>query len=90
MWRDTTSYTQGQRGVKKPTSWSISIHELRITVTCGHIAWEGAWVMHCPTLNMREIELVGCENSQEAKLRAIVIVKDKLTRLRELADSAEV
>ncbi len=42
MWKDTTSYSQGERGKAEPRTWSIETSGLRIVVTRRH-GCEGWW-----------------------------------------------
>ena len=44
-WQDTTSYSRS--GSRDPTTWSLGIGGLRITVTKGYHHLEDSWVMHC-------------------------------------------
>lgn len=90
IWKDTTSYSMGQRGKKEPTSYTTESGELRITVTCGHIDWCGEWIMNCYTLGMSQVELIKCESVEEAKLRAIVLVKNRLSYLVKIVSSLTV
>jgi hypothetical protein len=54
MWRDTTSYSRNQERI--PTTWSLDIAGLHITVTKGYRGLEDSWIMHCaPWYDTKEI-----------------------------------
>lgn len=51
MWKDTTSYSQGDKE-RKQTTYTTESGRIRITITCAHIYYPGQWVMHCPGLSV--------------------------------------
>lgn len=56
MWKDTTSYSQGQRGKVEPRTWTAEAEGVRITVTNNHLHAPGKWVMHCFSLGMDTVD----------------------------------
>ena len=82
MWKDTTSYSRGDKE-RIPTTFTVTVDELSITITCGHIRYRPDWVMHCFNLGIDTLPMPSCENLDEAKRRAVAIVKHKLSRLTE-------
>ena len=85
MWKDATSYSQ--RDLERvPKTFTAKVGELSVTVTCGHINYKGQWIMHCHKIGMDEVEMVGCDSSQEAKVRAVVLVRDRLNYFRKMVD----
>lgn len=56
-WKDITSYSRGDKD-RTPTTWALQLGGgLRITVTKGHIYYQGIWVMHCEAVNIHALEL---------------------------------
>jgi hypothetical protein len=84
-WKDSTSYSQGQKD-RKPTAHTIRTEGLTITVTKGHIYYPGVWIMHCHQVGMKEIEL-GTETEEESKIEAVRLVKSKLATLLDQVNS---
>ena len=80
QWTDTTSYSQGERGKKKPTSWSWYSKQLRITVMCGHVYAPGQWVMNCYPLGIDTFKL-NVKTKEQAQQKAIRIVKSRLIEM---------
>lgn len=80
-WKDTTTYRRGETRGENPTSWTLRTDRLRITVVSDHIHYAGQWIMHCPELNLSELQLylqadkVGAKKAQE---RAVAVVRMKL------------
>lgn len=73
-WKDTTSYSRDRERI--PTTWTAQIPHFRITVTCGHIYYQGKWIMHCePFFRERELDVA---SKEEAQAKAIAMVKPLL------------
>lgn len=51
-WTDATSYQRGERGVREPDAWEITIEGIRIWVGSGHRYYPDYWVMHCFPLDI--------------------------------------
>src|SRR5690606_15197937 len=72
-WKDTTSYSQGERGTIEPRTWTISTGDvlLRLDVTVTrHIDYPGEWLLICRQLNMRfalKSEDLGAAKSEALK-----------------------
>lgn len=80
VWKDTTSYSRSDVD-RKPSCFSAKSGSLNITVTNGHIHYKGKWIMHCFKLGIDTMPLPDCANEQEAKHRAIAIVRDTASRI---------
>lgn len=52
-WKDATTYSQGERGKKEPSSWETVIAGVRVWVSKAHIGYPETWVVTC-----REIDVV--------------------------------
>lgn len=46
VWKDETSYSQGERGHKAPDAWGAEIGGVKVFLTTGHIMARGDWVCH--------------------------------------------
>ena len=82
MWKDVTSYSQGDKD-RKPTAFEAVSGELRIYITCGHIHYNGDWIMHCKALGIDTLHMKTCKSQDDAEKRAIHNVRLKLKRLIE-------
>ena len=73
MWKDATSYSQGQRGKIAQTAWEITINGARIWVSRGHRYYPDDWVMTCARLGIGAVSLGKSEgvSSEQARNRAI-------------------
>ncbi len=80
-WEDATSYSRN--GDRTPTAFRIKIsRDVVITITHGHIYHPGEWVFHCrPWFDTYPLDLSGLENQDEAKSRAIALVRAKINAL---------
>lgn len=81
MWKDVTSYSQGDKE-RIPTAFECRSGDLRIYITCGHINYRGEWVMHCQALGIDTLHLKTVKTFDEAKARSVKIVSMKLDRLK--------
>ena len=74
-WKDSTSYSQGQRGVAAQTSWSTSLDGINIFVTCGHVAYRGSWVIRCHELgiDLAQLDVPDDASSESARDKAIEV-----------------
>jgi hypothetical protein len=82
MWKDSTSYSRGNRS-RGPTAWSLQRGSIKVTVTCNHIQHRGEWVMHCYMLGIDTKPLVKCETAEDAQGRAIAIVRNAANTFAE-------
>jgi predicted DNA-binding helix-hairpin-helix protein len=83
-WKDSTGYSQGERGKIEPTSWALTLSpELRISVTKGHRIYRGEWIMFCYGLDMKEVQL-GLDDSQPAEVAQRAAIKKALDKARRL------
>lgn len=81
-WEDATSYRQGERGKKSPTSWETEISGLRIWVSKDHIYYPDDWVMSCPGLDLREVR-VGPQaalTDENAKSESLILARASLKK----------
>ena len=79
-WKDATSYSQGQRGKKEPTAWSVKSGQVGIYVTCGHIYYPSEWIMSCYAIGLKEVRLM-VDTKEDAQKKAIEIVIERCSRL---------
>ena len=77
MWKDTTSYSQGDKE-RKQTTYTTKNGRIRITITCAHIYYPGQWVMHCAAPSVDTRLLKNCDTCEQAKNKAILLVKNTL------------
>jgi hypothetical protein len=75
-WKDATSYSQNDKE-KKPVTFEAEHGPLRVTVTCGHIYYPGKWIMHCFSLNMKEVELKA-KSREQAQQEALDLIARRL------------
>lgn len=87
MWKDVTNYRRGERGEKEPTGWATQSGNVSITITCGHIYYPGEWIMHCRAIGVDTLPLRPCGSVEEAKKKAIDIVKVTLNNLSRDAEN---
>ena len=78
-WKDVTSYSRDDKE-RIPTTFAISVGELRIVITCGHIYYRPDWVMHCHALQI-DSKLLQAVSREEAQTEAILVVKAAIARL---------
>jgi hypothetical protein len=71
-WKDGTSYSQGQRGVKAPTAWETTIGGMRIFITKAHRSYPGDWVMNCRDIDLNEFK-IGDESASEISMKRAAI-----------------
>ncbi len=81
-WKNTTSYSRGDKE-RKPTTWTLHGNTgKRITITCNHIHYPGEWVMFCESVGIKEKQIfVDADNLEEAKAVTLVRVKEKIEEL---------
>lgn len=61
-WKDATTYSQGQRGAKEPTSWEVGSGRVSVWVSKGHLHHPDEWVVTCHALGMEAVSTgLGCE-----------------------------
>lgn len=82
MWKDVTSYSQGDKE-RKPTSFENVSGDLRICITCSHIQYRGEWVMNCKALGIDTLHMKTCKTQDDAEKRAIHNVRLKLKKLTD-------
>ena len=93
FWKDATSYSQGQRGKVPQTAWECEMDGVRIWVSCGHIDFDGRWIVTCRDVGLerREVAARG-ESSEHARDQAVLEVYHAAKRLSAkmmgIADSA--
>jgi hypothetical protein len=73
MWKDTTTYSQGDK-VREPKYFTASSGSVKITITCGHIYYPDTWIMHAQPFGIDTRQLKA-SSVEEAKLEAIGIAK---------------
>lgn len=78
-WTDATSYSRDDTD-RKPTCHRITVGDLRISVTCGHIYHSPNWVMHCGALAI-DTKRLQAKTLEEAQAEAIAVVKTTLAKL---------
>lgn len=74
MWKDCTSYIRGDKE-RIPKSFEVKTENLRIVITCGHIHYPGAWIMHCSRLGIDTHPLPSAKTLEDAQKQAIEIVE---------------
>jgi hypothetical protein len=82
-WKDTSSYAQGERGKIEPSAWELKLPNIRITV---HRLYRipDCWFMSCHLVGI-EGQNLNCGDLEAAKVKALAIVKAKLsTALEEM------
>jgi hypothetical protein len=82
MWKDTTSFRQGDTE-RKPTTWTLKSGALKVTVTCGYVGFKGEWVMHCRELGISTKHMPEAKTVEEAQGRAIAIVRNAANKFAE-------
>lgn len=83
-WKDITTYSRDDKE-RLPTSYAMEVGSLRITITCGHIYYRPAWVMHCVPLAIDSKQLYA-KDLEEAKQKAIDIVGREIAKLQKAFD----
>lgn len=83
LWKDTTTYSQTDTE-RIPTTYTLELNGLRITVTCGHVLYKPQWVMHCFALFIDTKPLPNCASAEEAQTRAIKIVYNKAKNILDI------
>lgn len=51
-WKDATSYSQGERGKRPPSSWECEIAGFRVWISSRHVAYPDSWVMTCRDMGL--------------------------------------
>ena len=84
-WKDTTSYSKGDRGHKLPSSFTYDNGLLKITVTKGHIYYPDKWIMHCFKLNLSEIDLhlTSDITAKVAQDKAFKMIRNHIKKISE-------
>ena len=83
VWKDQTSFSKSDKE-RVPSVWVMKLtRNIKISVVRGHICDPENWVMHCdPWFMTTSLNLPSTvENLDEAKARAITLVRDKVTEL---------
>lgn len=82
QWTDITGYAQGDRARgREPDTWAIKRGGFSVTVTRGHIAARGKWVMHArPFFDAYDLGLPGTAPAEDAQKKAIGHVRSKLSK----------
>lgn len=79
-WKDTTSYSRDKARI--PTTWSVNVAGIRITVTSSHLYYPGQWVVHCsPWFDTTPLKLKEGATAEEAQLAATRLVGAKIDDL---------
>ena len=77
VWKDTTSYSQNERGKVAPRTWSSDIGNVDIKIH-RHIYYEpDIWLMSCNYLNISNHEL-DSKDVDKAKEEALSIAKNMI------------
>jgi len=84
MWKDITSYSQGDKK-RNPTTFEAKEGLLRIVITCGHIYYKPKWVMHCKIIEIDTHELKESVTKEQAEVEAIQVVTKRLNDLAKCA-----
>jgi hypothetical protein len=85
MWKDATSYYQGDKE-RIPTAWVRDFGDgVRIVVTNGHRMYRPEWVMHCFALGMDTVPLKIDRTAplEAAQQEAIRLCRDMAARISE-------
>jgi hypothetical protein len=81
-WEDTTSYSKTEsRGQTPPRTWTMTTPDLTIVVTRKH--WDvraEAWYVECHQVGL-EGRGITAASADEAKVKAMSVVKDRIMRL---------
>lgn len=83
MWKNTTSYAQGDKE-RTPTTWTRDFGAgLKITVTSSHRIYQEEWVMHCQMLGIdtKPMGISVSEPAEDAQREATRIVRNRLKSL---------
>jgi hypothetical protein len=82
-WKDSTTYSRGQRGVMPQTSWSTEVDGVYIFITCAHVACRGSWMIRCHELgiDLAEIGVPDDASSEAARDKAIEMAWSKASIL---------
>lgn len=59
-WKDTSSYSQGERGKVEPTAWDLDLDGLRVTVHRLHLI-DGLWFGSCHAMGVERKQLTFAE-----------------------------
>ena len=87
IWKDATSYSQGQRGKKPQTAWETDLDGVRIWVSCGHLDHPGRWVMNCRPINIIKRDIGGTNlTSEQARDRAVMTVYSEAKAMQRMAE----
>ena len=84
MWKDTSTYSSGDR-VRAPYAFTTKAGDLEVVIVHGHRAYPGKWVMHCYVLGIDTRPLESCRSAEDAKTRAVAVVRARLLALTEYA-----
>jgi hypothetical protein len=79
-WKDSTSYSRGERGTVEPRSWTLGDNNHKSVVVHRRIDAPGTWFVSCYALDIESFEL-GTKSLETAKRLALVRVKNALQDL---------
>ena len=84
-WKDTTTYSRGQKD-RTPTTFSIRLtRQFSITITNAHIYYPGDWVMHLHPVF--ECRLLGADTLEEAKAEALQVALVEFDEAKSVIES---
>lgn len=75
-WKDTSSYSRGERGTVEPSCWELYTGEMRIRV---HRCLDG-WFLSVPRLQI-ECAALATYSAEDAKIEAIRRVRAYLEKM---------
>lgn len=67
------------------TAWDIQHGPLRIYITRNHVSYRGIWIMKCEPA-LIDLADLDCETEEEAKLKAILKVRELVANLSKAAN----
>lgn len=86
MWENITGYKKNINDEKNIEIWELKSEVIRIVITNNHILYKPKWIMRCDEINIDTYLLTNCKSSDEAKIRSIAIVKNRINKLnREIS-----
>lgn len=92
QWKDVTTYSRGERGVKEPTAFELDMGGgFRIWISCGHLYYPGEWVMKCHALGQTEPKKLRAQNfvegAREAKSVAASMANAKAQKFLKISEA---
>ena len=84
IWKDETSYHQGERGHIVPKTWKARSGRLCVTVT-RHLNYPGDWCLVCyeAGIHIQQLNVDGNASPEVAQADALKIVRRKLIKLMD-------